>query len=134
MSLMIIMLIRKLFIRDYRINNICSYQYFIIVTFLPEGHKKVCELLTDDAISHVTPVGRTQVIDQEGPTVVQDGGPPENTAVPLIEDGVGPTDRHPEGAVHGGQGLVVQVHPQGYYRPTGFVLQDKRRTHEVTNI
>ena len=58
------MLLCTLFIRDYRINNICSY--FITIEFLPQ----VCELLTDDAISHVTPVRRTEVIDQEGPTVV----------------------------------------------------------------
>lgn len=62
------MLLCTLFIRDYRKNNICSY--FITIEFLPQGHKRVCELLTDDAISHVTPVRRTEVIDQEGPTVV----------------------------------------------------------------
>lgn len=64
-------------------------------------------LLTDYTVSHIAPVGGTQVVYKEGTTVVEDPGPPEYTAVPLAEDRIGATDRHTERVVHGGHLLLV---------------------------
>lgn len=64
-------------------------------------------LLTDYTVSHIAPVGGTQVVHKEGPTVVEDSGAPKHTAVPLVEDCIRATDRHTEGVVHGGHLLLV---------------------------
>lgn len=64
-------------------------------------------LLTHYTVSHIAPVGGTQVVHKEGTTVVEDPGPPEYTAVPLAEDRIGATDRHTERVVHGGHLLLV---------------------------